>query len=141
MTKNVRFQKCQVWKISDLKYIRIQNWFSKCQVSNMSEKLNCNLMLFRYTWQKIDHRFYQVDSHRILEIRLRWNSLTQDGERQMKNLYSVLWKIPIKDFWKLKWGFFRKLMSYASQKRSNIAWAHMICLVVSHFPWSFSIKI
>ena len=96
--KNVKFETYLIWNL----YIMYQNSklsefsknarFSKCQVSNMPEKFNCKLMLFRYTWQKIERRFYQVDSHRIEWIRRRWNNLTPDGERQTKILWYVRWR-------------------------------------------------
>ena len=88
----------------------------------MSEKLNCNLMLFRYTWQKIERRFYQVDSHRIVEIRLRWNNLTPDGVRRMKNLLYVLWKILISEFRK------SRVANSSKRLRSNASHKDKICI-------------
>ena len=124
--KNILFEMYQNSKLSEFsKNAR----FSKCQVSNMSEKLNCNLMLFRYTWQKIERRFYQVDSHRIVEIRLRWNNLTPDGVRRMKNLLYVLWKILISEFWK------SKVANSSKRLRSNASHKDKICITYAAYAY------
>ena len=135
--KNAKFEKYLIWNIqyqnSKLSEFSKNARFSKCQVSNISEKLNCKLMLFRYTWQKIERHFYQVDSHRIVEIRLRWNNLTPDGVRRMKNLLYVLWKILISEFRK------SRVANSSKRLRSNASHKDKICITYAAYAYIFDI--